>query len=1089
MSSTDSHSATVGLASPAGIVDPPLHTQPVVPNWVASVLAEDVSKALQCIPGRIRAIARAMIDTKEPDLECLSLCQPGSLNPEEASALLASYGIRVSLPEVVLLETAIVMMRDGRVVAKPPGMMPLLDSVHFATDDDRGMLDIGMGASPAPSSTVLPMPMFGVAASDDAYRSGGMSPVPMTGASSVNGLTYSGTMGMCPTPGAASLLAYQSVLGSPSHQHMIDVRNISVRIRALAKTLLDASAIDLADIKSNKTGEFNYEKLKAALMELEVHVTDREVVLITVAMSEYQQRLKDADTGVVSRNVVLSDILGRIVRVDAEATDRGLSLRRWCDSVVRGHEIFRRLVTWEPPDHSGDVIIAKYAAAVDALLGRVLHSLCQKPGRRDPLPFAASQQLAIDNETLRWVLADLDAFVDAFNQSLSLNIEVELQDRGAVAGWKRAVNGRLVVPAILTDRVPFLLQPHPEWAQAIVTAALDPFGTGVVSLAALRRVLSYWGPFDMLTSHLHRDVGTGALSLKESPIAARQRLENSPPGSYAISMRPALHGELVLTAVIAPLQVTTFDVVRSDGAWLVAGITKPQIFESLADFLLAFEGYFAHPVGLTSASSLPPMSTYDPTVPIIHRACAHANTEFVAWLLRAGNSLQVNVCVCEPLLSNGARLEWPTLHFACHNSRRDPSDVVDLLLRHGANAGIVDAAGRDALFYAVLNGYHETVDLLLLHRATAVKAAQLDRLRRRQQNLHTAALGGTDRSNSNPPSGAATVNNNASSQESFALPDVSTPANEIDDMAATAAPTKKQSVRSTGSFTRLLNQEFHPLGAATNSSAGGRESPWSELAVSEEGHCDSPDTAQALTGSAAANLRDLNVVRVGPAVVMRNLKIDAAIEQQGGVAAAQDDSALFVNIHGSRCAPPLNPGELLLVALGPHHALPNDALVDALADHIPVPGVVRSLLALGHVPNDVVRTALSVIEGKLSGEDFRPAALDHSRRAEVGSVGADAIQLITPSSGVLEPSLVTTSTTEMMSEASMPIHTVIVSQVDDRVLSRQRDQEIAKHSHLCRGSSDVALVRRILQNHVFFISCRELADAIRRQTASASGGV
>jgi hypothetical protein len=136
--------------------------------------------------------------------------------------------------------------------------------------------------------------------------------------------------------------------------------------------------------------------------------------------------------------------------------------------------------------------------------------------------------------------------------------------------------------------------------------------------------------------------------------------------------------------------------------------------------------------------------------------------------------------------------------------------------------------------------------------------------------------------------------------------------------------------------------------------------------------------------------------------------------------------------------PPSITSHPLFIALGAHHYNASDLDNRRLMDTIPCADVVREVLP--YINDwDLVKQAISVVTGKLTGVDVRPTSLNELRYA---------------------------------ANFNLPLLTQ-----DDL---DENERCIARHSRLCRTfKRDVQAVLRELQMRSFLLSCRDLISKLK----------
>jgi len=92
-----------------------------------------------------------------------------------------------------------------------------------------------------------------------------------------------------------------------------------------------------------------------------------------------------------------------------------------------------------------------------------------------------------------------------------------------------------------------------------------------------------------------------------------------------------------------------------------------------------------------------------------------------------GNEFVVNVAMADTVLVPGEFM-WTPLFFAVNSPCGDPHKLVKLLLDNGADVSQYDEAGCTVLYYAIANGYTETVKLLLSAEPTLQTSHTTDRM-------------------------------------------------------------------------------------------------------------------------------------------------------------------------------------------------------------------------------------------------------------------------------------------------------------------------------------------------------------------------
>lgn len=190
------------------------------------------------------------------------------------------------------------------------------------------------------------------------------------------------------------------------------------------------------------------------------------------------------------------------------------------------------------------------------------------------------------------------------------------------------------------------------------------------------------------------------------------------------------------------IATVSYTLSHATGAWLVKGLAREE-FDSAADACAAFAEIFQRPrgqplslfrdavrqaklglpesvppspVGRREASSVNAAEEAEGNASALHRACYRNNTRYVRTLLDRGGGTVVNAALVDPLVCDA--FCWTPLLCAVNNPHSDPVEVVRLLLRAGAEADYRDDADCTALYYAIANGYAETVGVLLEHCPT-----------------------------------------------------------------------------------------------------------------------------------------------------------------------------------------------------------------------------------------------------------------------------------------------------------------------------------------------------------------------------------
>lgn len=233
----------------------------------------------------------------------------------------------------------------------------------------------------------------------------------------------------------------------------------------------------------------------------------------------------------------------------------------------------------------------------------------------------------------------------------------------------------------------------------------------------------------------------------------------SPTGDAALhrTNKTIAGGDFKSTQRRLPLLTTvTYILSCATGAWMMKGLTREE-YDSVTDVCSAFSDIFIRPCGGSvplqreedgtghgadmQSSASTPMSVSTGTLALrqttghpedlcnvvadtespLHRAAFRNNSRYVATLLSRGGGTVINCAVVDPLICSN--FQWTPLLCAVNNPHSDPADVVRLLLEAGADVHYTDDSDCTALYYAIANGYVETVRALLHHCPTMQTSA------------------------------------------------------------------------------------------------------------------------------------------------------------------------------------------------------------------------------------------------------------------------------------------------------------------------------------------------------------------------------
>lgn len=178
------------------------------------------------------------------------------------------------------------------------------------------------------------------------------------------------------------------------------------------------------------------------------------------------------------------------------------------------------------------------------------------------------------------------------------------------------------------------------------------------------------------------------------------------------------------------MQAIGFSVSRETGAWAVHSLSHEE-FGTISEACAAFPEIFVRACGESyitpEAAAAASLTAQDGSssarlvsgkelvgeYSVMHRACYHNNELFVEGLLQRGADAVLNVAVVDPTIAPD--FCWTPLLCAANNPNSDPHTIVRRLLECGADPTIADDALCTPLYYAIVNGYAESVAALLQH--------------------------------------------------------------------------------------------------------------------------------------------------------------------------------------------------------------------------------------------------------------------------------------------------------------------------------------------------------------------------------------
>jgi ankyrin repeat protein len=575
------------------------------------------------------------------------------------------------------------------------------------------------------------------------------------------GRTPSGRIPGSP-PSLNSSMRSGSPRGSPRVAGLIGLRSIPGRIRALAKAIHDDTQFD--ELRHHNTGAFRMPVAVRVLEDMGVHLTDEELMLFDCAVAEYAQQLQGVDRSLVKREAV-GKVLTATAAIDSEAAFAGVSVPTTMGAVVRAHAVFLTYINTVLPA-SGVEPFTAFSNAVTELL-EPLQAATKAIAARRGRKFRPSELPVVQRANGRlWRLVnEVERLVPAMLQTCLFDAHSVIDDAGAREAWDHVAGRRTAV--ITSERAAALIEHVPEGVRGSMLRLLSLEDTGFVTAHAFGDLVRVWGPYVILAENFYRDVIMGYFCFNVSPDEAelhltaeallftsfeagdRRHLRTeaaSVKGSSAQAMalssadeafrrRPGnfciafAHepGDLTVFVLNDQLKVMAFPLSRQDGAWMIAGLSKGH-FESIYDAVEAHRSVLRNAVGhdeelVWDGEPL----TQDLSCHLLHRACFCNNLKYVAHLLSMGSDVVINVAMEDAQLVPN-RYSWPPLLFAVNSPTGDPHQLVSLLIERGAAVNVFDAAGCSPLYYAVANGYTETVRVLLAAQPDLVSSKSTDRV-------------------------------------------------------------------------------------------------------------------------------------------------------------------------------------------------------------------------------------------------------------------------------------------------------------------------------------------------------------------------
>ncbi|KAG5473714.1 hypothetical protein LSCM1_04344 [Leishmania martiniquensis] len=406
--------------------------------------------------------------------------------------------------------------------------------------------------------------------------------------------------------------------------------------------------------------------------------------------------------------------------------------------------------------------MAVSATAADALEFIPLSARHRLPRHVVDTIASVNADVAVHFAHIRWYVKVTD------QAPFSFDAHSYLEDHGLQAAWDIHV-GRKRSACTAEEFLP-ILPLFPPWARTAVMSVLNFKDCGVISLYSLQRLLSVWGPIQLLEENLRHELERGAVELSEPfaylafSLAARP---DAVVGDYvagltetvgelrvAVLRRVHRHHRHVFTAagaasfspsartrggdgtsgmIASPahtaavprqfLAAVSFTLCNATGAWMIRGLARTA-FESVTDAYSEFSEIFRRPCGQslgTFSAALPrPASA---TIATSRPLSAEERFSVVSAPLRAANS-----AMPEDLVEGSTS----ALHRACY---RNNSRYVRTLLLRGSgtviNVALVDRLMCDnfcwtPLLYAVNNPHGDPAELVSLLLEAGAEVEYMD---------------------------------------------------------------------------------------------------------------------------------------------------------------------------------------------------------------------------------------------------------------------------------------------------------------------------------------------------------------------------